>query len=131
MMVGIAICIFITPDTIKMGAFRFMTSAGLTPGMLFAFFLIGAALRMFALFANGRFKHGSHFRAIGSGLAAFLWFHMALALVLLTETTGTLSLGIPVYFVLSFGEVVSCYRTAVENDAAGKQDRVTPRSIST
>jgi hypothetical protein len=131
MMIGIALCILATPKTIEMGAFRFMLNAGFTPIVAVIIFAVAGFGRMFALFANGRFVHGAQFRAWGAVLGVFMWFHMMLALILLTVETGTLSVGIPVYAVLMFGEIVSCYRVAYETDrcipesAGGKNDAST------
>lgn len=113
MMTGIALCVVITPKTIEMGAFRYMLDAGFTPFMAFLFFIGAGGLRMLALIANGRLRYGTHCRAAGALVGAFMWFHMAYALIQLTEITGTLSVGIPVYFVLMIGEVISCYRVAL------------------
>lgn len=113
MMLGIAVCIFITPDTIRIGAFRLMTEAGLTAGLTTLLFATFGALRIIALYANGHWQPwGAWARGLGAITAAFLWFQMGLALLLLTKITGTLSVGIPVYAVLTIGELVSCYRAA-------------------
>jgi hypothetical protein len=115
MMIGIALCVLITPKTIDLGAFRLMTDAGFSALPVGITFAIVGAVRFFALYRNGRMQpYGAWMRAGGAMIAAFMWFQMCLALVLLTELTGTLSIGIPVYAVLTAAEVYSCYRAAAD-----------------
>lgn len=116
MMLGIALCILLTPRTIEMGSFRFMTEAGLSPLKIFMIFATAGLMRIFALYANGRWSYGTHARALAAVIGAFMWFQMAWALILLTSETGTLSVGIPVYLVLTATEVVSCYRVARDSN---------------
>jgi hypothetical protein len=114
MMVGIALCVFLTPKTIEMGAFRFMIGVGFTPMLTFLFFTACGVLRVIALYANGRWPRGWIARCLGCVGGMILWSQMMVALVFLTATTQTLSLGIPVYLVLTIGEFVSCYRVAYD-----------------
>lgn len=119
-MVGIALCILITPKTIELGAFRFMQLGGLTAFPTFLIFTIGGVLRAAALISNGRWhgqwRFGAKLRAIGAGFGAIMWAQLAIALVLLTEVTGTISIGVPVYISLTAGELISCYRVAFVYD---------------
>lgn len=105
----------LSPDTIKIGSFRLMHRAGFDAFNLAIFFAVFGTIRIAAFIANGNWKvWGPRFRAIGAGAAAFIWFQMAYALLILSPQTGTLSVGIPVYFWLMVGEVVSCYRAAAD-----------------
>jgi hypothetical protein len=117
MMIGMAVCIFLTPKTIELGAFRFMTYFGMSSLPAFALLFIAGTLRICALIANGRWQYGSLARLSGAILGAFFWFQLGVALVLLTQVSGTLSIGIPVYFVLMGGEIYSCYRIGLEAGA--------------
>lgn len=114
MMLGMAVCIFLTPKTIELGAFRFMAHAGLTALPAFLLLFIAGTLRICALLANGRWQYGSLARVVGGIVGAFFWFQLAVALVLLTGVTGTLSIGIPVYLILMAGEMYSGYRVGLE-----------------
>lgn len=115
MMLGIAACIFITPRTIEMGSFRFMQEIGIGPSSAFLIFASAGILRIIALYANGRWPHGTTARVVSGSVGAFMWFQMAWALMLLTRETGTLSVGIPVYLCLTVSEVISCYRVAFDS----------------
>jgi len=119
-MVGIALCIFWTPKTIEMGAFRFLIQAGFTAWPTFFLFAIAGGLRMVALVSNGRWqgkrKLGAKSRAVGAAFGAMLWGNLAIALVLLTQDTETASIGIPVYAALTVGELISCYRISFVYD---------------
>lgn len=114
-MIGIALCIIFTPKTIEMGAFRFMLEAGWSATVIKAIFLAFGLARVSALYANGRWQPwGARLRALCAIAAAFMWFQMGLALALLTYVSGMLSIGIPVYAVLTVGELRSCYRAATD-----------------
>lgn len=115
MMIGIALCILLTPMTIEMGSFRYLRDFGFTAGVaVFTFAAVGL-LRIFALYANGRWPGGWKARLAGSVAGAMVWAYMAYALLLLTRETGTLSIGIPVYACLSVAEVISCYRIGLDS----------------
>lgn len=120
-MLGISACIFLTPKTIEIGAFRFMVQAGLTAGPAGVLFFAAGMLRAAALISNGRWqkgpwRYGSKARAVGAAMGAMLWFQLGLALLLLTQVTDTLSIGIPVYAALTVGELISCYRVGFVYD---------------
>lgn len=91
----IGIVIWITPKTIEVGAFRYLLAMGLQTNWLWAFFLVAGIARICALIANGRVPiYGPHIRAIGCVAGALIWSAMTMALIRLTEETGTLSIGI-------------------------------------
>ena len=117
MMVGIAVCVLITPRTIEMGAFRFMVEIGMTSGPVAIIFAVFGALRVVALYANGKWQPlGARARFAGALVAALMWFQMLLALFLLGRVTGTLSIGIPVYLALTIGEILSCHKAAIDEN---------------
>lgn len=115
MMLGIAVCVVLTPATIEMGAFRFLREAGLTAVPVAIVFGAFGALRAVALWANGYWQPGgARARMLCASAAAFMWFQMLVALLALMRVTGTLSVGIPVYAVLTACELISCYRAAYD-----------------
>lgn len=110
-MLGMAATIIASPDTLARGAFRYMLVAGFTPLVLGAFFTLVGGVRLVALYINGRSKlWGPRLRMLGALGGAFVWSWMAIALVVLTQDTSTLSLGIFNWIGLVLGEVVSCAR---------------------
>lgn len=110
-MLGMAVTLFISPATIRGGAFRYMLVVGFTPLLLGLFFAIVGGLRVCALVANGRSAvWGPRLRALGAIAGAFIWAWMALALVYVSRDTGTLSLGVFNWVGLTLGEIVSCAR---------------------
>lgn len=114
-MIGIALCLYLSPRTLEAGSFRFMAQAGFTPTGTLQLMLICGLARMAALWLNGNWQpYGAWCRATGSVVGAVIWFQMAVALLLLSQITGTLSLGTPTYFVLTVGEILSCYRAAID-----------------
>lgn len=110
-MLGLAIEIMIWPSTIGASAFRFVLAVVSTENMGLFFVLFGA-LRIAALIANGSWPvHGPKMRAFGAGASAVMWGQMCVALLLLTPINqGIPSPGIPVYFALTIGELISAYR---------------------
>jgi hypothetical protein len=110
-MLGMAATIIASPSSLEKGAFRWMLVVGFTPVVLGMFVGIVGAIRCVALYANGRScLWGPRLRALGALGGAFIWVWMGLALVYLTNDTGTLSLGIFNWFGLALGEMVSCAR---------------------
>lgn len=118
-MLGLAVEMIIWPNTIGASAFRLMTLF-LDPGLLTVFFLVAGVVRVVALIANGRWpKYGPRMRAFGAALGALIWAQMDMALLQLVPlNNGIPSPGIPIYFALTFGEIVSCYR-ALTDDRSG------------
>ncbi len=115
MMLGIAVCLIATPKTIELGAFRFLLDAGLTSGRVAVLLLAVGVLRAVSLYLNGLWQPwGARSRAFGALVGSVMWLQLTIALVLLTEITGTLSIGIPVYAALTVGEMISCHRAAAD-----------------
>ena len=110
-MLGIALEIAIWPSSIASGSFRLLLVV-ISPAELALFFGTFGLLRIAALIANGSWpEHGPRMRAMGAGAAALMWGQMCIALMLLTPNLGGVpSAGIPVYFSLTVGELISAYR---------------------
>jgi hypothetical protein len=110
-MIGIALEIAIWPSSLQSGSFRLLLIV-ISPTGLALFFGAFGLLRIAALIANGSWpEHGPRIRAMGAGAAAFMWIQMCVALILITpQLNGVPSAGIPVYFGLAVGELISAYR---------------------
>jgi hypothetical protein len=98
------------PNTIEASSFHLLLYV-ITPGGM-AIFLGGfGLLRIVALIANGSWpSHGPRLRAMGAGAAAVMWAQMGMALAQSVSERGTLSPGVPIYLVLTLGEIFSAYR---------------------
>jgi hypothetical protein len=118
-MLGLAIEIVVWPSTISASSFRFILVV-VTAENMAAFFAIFGMMRIAALIANGSWPvHGPRLRAMGAGASALMWGQMCLALFILAPmNTGIPSPGIPVYFALTIGEVVSAYRAICDERPA-------------
>lgn len=97
-MFSIGIVVFLTPRTIEFGAFRYLLLMGFQTSWIWPLFMAVGAIGCGALYLNGaRPVYGPHIRAICCVARALLWCMMTLALLRLTEETGTLSIGIPAW----------------------------------
>jgi len=115
MMLGMAVVIAINPQTVKAGGFYLMARIGLTAPVLAVLFTFVGCLRVAALIANGVYPvWGPRARAASALFSAALWSQMMLALVAWSAQQNYLSIGVPVYLFLTFGELVSCYRAATD-----------------
>lgn len=116
-MLGLAFEIALWPQVIGSSSFRLILSIISAENMGLFFGLFGM-LRIVALVANGSWPtHGPRMRAFGAGAAALMWGQMCIALlILLPHKNGVPSPGIPIYFALTIGEIVSAYRAI--SDAA-------------
>lgn len=114
-MLGLAIEIAIWPGTIGASSFRLILVLVSTEHMA-VFFAVFGLMRIAALFANGSWPvHGPRLRAMGAGSAALMWGQMCVALLLLAPfNQGVPSPGLPVYFALTIGELVSAYRAMTD-----------------
>ena len=110
-MLGIALEISFWPSSIESGSFRLLLII-ISPTGLSLFFGAFGLLRIAALIANGSWpEHGPRMRAMGAGAASLMWGQMCIALFLITPNQGGVpSAGIPVYFALTIGELLSAYR---------------------
>jgi hypothetical protein len=109
-MLSLAVHLLIWPQAIAASAFRYMLVI-FWPSHIAVVFLLAGAFRAMALVLNGRWRWGATCRASCALIGAMMWAQMDLALVMLIPNAGTPpSPGIPVYFALAVGELVSCYR---------------------
>lgn len=103
--------IMIWPGSVAASAFRYLLQIVSAETLWIAFFATGVT-SIVALYANGHWPvWGSRLRGAACAVRAMIWFQMDLALfVLLQEGASTVpSPGIPVYFILTLGEIISCY----------------------
>lgn len=115
MMVVIAIIVAVNPKTVEFGGFYLMRDIGLTASALGTLFMAGGCLRIAALFANGHWPvYGPRLRAACALMGAVIWMQMLLALTAWSTKSGYISIGVSVYFFLTVGELISCYRAAAD-----------------
>lgn len=115
MMLGMAFVIAANPQTVKVGGFYLMAMVGLTAPVLGVLFTLVGCSRVAALIANGVWPTwGPRARAFCALFGAALWVQMTLALWAWSTQSGYISMGVPVYFFLTLGELVSCYRAATD-----------------
>lgn len=110
-MLGVAFELMLWPAALGASSFRMILEVVSTEYMAI-FFLVFGLLRIAALIANGRWPaHGPRLRAMGAGAAAVMWGQMFIALLLIvSHRQGIPSPGIPIYFALMIGELISAYR---------------------
>lgn len=84
------------------------------------FFIVVGAMRIAALTANGHWpSYGPWLRSVGAGAGALVWSQMFLSLIAVTPDDLT-SLGAPVYFVMTWVELISIYRALAMRDRHGR-----------
>jgi hypothetical protein len=110
-MLGLAVEIAIWPAAVGSSSFHFLLVI-IGPLNIGMFFMAFGLLRIAALIANGSWpEHGPRMRAMGAGAAALMWGQMFVALLLLApQNNGIPSPGIPLYFCITIGELLSAYR---------------------
>lgn len=118
MMIGVAIIVAANPKAIEFGGFYLVAQIGLTAPVLFVVFLIAGTGRVCALIMNGGPlgwpNYGPKIRAIGAFIGMIVWAQMCYALVVWSNKSGYLSIGVSVYLFLIIGEGISCYRAATD-----------------
>lgn len=114
-MIGLAALMFVWPNAVQASDFRIILTIVSAENMAL-FFAVFGLLRAAALIANGSWPvHGPRLRAMGAGSGALMWMQMTVALVLFAPfNEGVPSPGIPVYFALTIGEIVSAYRAMTD-----------------
>lgn len=113
MMVGISGTIGFNPHAVAAGGFYLLQNLGLTPAVLQVFFAIVGFLRVAGLYANGHWPvYGPWCRAGCALFGALIWGEMLLSLIKWSSQSDYVSLGVPVYALLTVGELISCYRAA-------------------
>lgn len=115
----IGLQVFLIPEAVAQSRFRAVYDL-ITPETLSAYAIAVGMFRMLALFFHGRLAFGSvrtcaAIRAISALCCAGLWFQMEMALIANSNETSTAySVGVPVYFWLTVGEIFSINRAAVD-----------------
>lgn len=114
-MIGFGVEIMIWPHTIQASSFRHILQI-ISAERMSLFFMFFGVLRVAALVANGNWPiYGPRFRTIGAGVASLMWSQLGLSLFLLVPLNdGIPSPGIPVYFALAIGELISAYRAVID-----------------
>lgn len=113
-MLMLALEIMLWPGVVEASAFRYIARI-VYPDNLALFFLVIGICRIVALFANGNWPVvGPRIRAFAAVGAAIIWGQMLAALIVLAPKTGIPSPGIPVYFAITIGELISAYRAATD-----------------
>lgn len=100
----------------KGGSFRFLNAAGFTDYSMAAFFGLFGALRIAALFANGRWHpYGPWVRSAGAMAGALVWGQLWVSLIYTYLELGIVyPAALPLYLCLTIGELIACYRAAVD-----------------
>lgn len=111
MMLGVGAFLMIWPNSIESGSFRYLLTIVSAQTIIVIYTIIGVA-RIAALIANGHWAFvGPIIRACGAFVGAVVWAQMAAALCLYSSERGSPpSIGIWVYAVLAFFELISMYR---------------------
>jgi hypothetical protein len=84
---------------------------GLTEGQVAAGFGVVGALRIAALYINGRWPRSPLLRMAGAAVGLVLWSQVTLTLVM---AVGTASTGVVIYGPLAFAEFISIRRAAFD-----------------
>lgn len=112
MMLGIAVLLIVSPQSLRMNSFQYMMTIGLDAVTLPLLFSLSSAFRIAALMANGNWPvWGPRLRATGAIIGVLIWPQMAYGLLLFsTAHERPLSTGFPVYLMLALGELLSLRR---------------------
>lgn len=113
-MLGWAVVLAQPGNTFQSGPLQEFLRFGLSEAQFAAAFGAVGALRIGALYINGRWPRTPIVRMIGSTFGVLLWGQAALALIQAWSTTGVASTGIAVYVALAGGELLSIYRAAFD-----------------
>lgn len=115
-LLGLGFLVIQWPQSVVVSDFRYILHA-VGPVHLGIFFIVIGGFRIAALIANGSWRRGPIVRAVGALAGALVWGQMELALLLLIPIAGTPpSPGVPVYFGLVIGELISVYRALATRD---------------
>lgn len=110
-MLGQALTISLSPQTVVLGGFHLLGTLGLTADILFLCFFLGGAMRAASLYANGHWPVvGPVLRVCCAVGGAVLWLQMAYSLIVWSHDSGYISMGVSVYIGIAIGEFISVYR---------------------
>lgn len=122
-LLAIALQTAIWPQVISASNFRYILLVINSLDLSILLFFVGI-IRLAALIANGRYwpTISPRLRAFGALLGALIWFQIFFALLQLVPKVGSPpSPGIPVYFALMMGELISCYRVLASDGNNGNR----------
>lgn len=115
MMIGISVVLMSSPNSIAFGTFKYIVDIGVSQGAIAVILLVFGLLRFVALYVNGYWQPiGPRLRAGCALVAAIFWSQMLAALLLHSSDTQALSMAVPIYLFLTTGEIISCYRAAID-----------------
>jgi hypothetical protein len=115
MLINFGLTCALTPDTLAVGSFKYLTALGVTPAAFTVGTLGVGIVRIMALYFNGYgLPWSARVRALCAIFGACLFGVMGLALVYLTRDTGVLSLGAGTHFALAVIELYSCLRAGAD-----------------
>lgn len=113
-MIGLAIEVFIWPQTLEESAFQWMVVV-VNPKFIGAILLIGGSVRIVALILNGvSLSLGPRLRSVCAIVGAMLWIQFGTALVKLSIDQGFASPGIPFWYTFTLAELYVTYRAALD-----------------
>jgi hypothetical protein len=114
-MLGLAIQIAAWPSTIGSSSLRFILHF-ISAENIAIFFLAFGLMRIAALIANGSWpEHGPRLRAMGAGASALMWGQMCAAPITLAAAADSVpSPDIPIFLMLTVGELISAYRATAD-----------------
>ena len=114
MMLGIAGTLYLSPHSISASAFKLLLNV-LSQSVIADLFFIFGLTRIVALVANGSTPiYGPIMRALCAIGGAIMWFQLSIALFLASIGQDHVSPGVTFYFCMCVGEIISCYRAAVD-----------------
>lgn len=87
-LIGWAVTLVLSPNTLTRDVYSAFVAAGLTEGQIIAFCFAIGGMRFAVLFMNGYAPHGPLFRQLCAGLSAIGWFQVSLMLALPTINEG-------------------------------------------
>ena len=113
-MLGIAFEVVLFPNSVSQSSLALVTQMGLSPFTLFILFAVFGFGRLAALILNGyAIPIGPAMRASAAMVAAFVWGQLCVDLLHMgVRELGLYSLGIPIYFAFTMGEIISCFRAS-------------------
>lgn len=106
----ISICLA-APNVVLTGGFAILRDRGVSPEVCAAAFAFVATMRLAALVANGNIPvYGPRIRAASAAACVLIWFNLALALAYDYAVDSRLSLGLPIYVMLTACDMYSATR---------------------
>jgi hypothetical protein len=115
MLLNFGVTIFMTPQTLEQGSFRYMVALHVTPMLFASAATIVGLVRVAALYFNGwGLPWSARVRALCAMFGAAVFGLLGLSLVFLTKDTGWLSIGAGTHIALCVVELYSCLRAGAD-----------------